>query len=136
MKKFIAILCCLITLFSTTAHAALPSDDDTIVSSMWDNIRNMTTTITKSSDTTAIANGIARKQTSASSIEGTLTVYEFKNGAWMFVTESHKSVTSGSLSISIEFAAQSGVKYKSVFDVIAYNGTEPEYASCEYEKTI
>ena len=134
MKKFIAILCCLISLFSITTHAALPPNDETIISPLWDNIRSMSTTITQATSSSAIANGIARKQTSATSIEGTLTVYALINGEWIFVEETQKSVTSGSLSVSLEFNVQRGITYKSVFEVIAYNGNTPEYASCEFEK--
>lgn len=68
-------------------------------------------------------------------IEGTLYVYEKVNGQWEYVDEAYKSKTVGTLGISFEFDAQSGVEYKAVFVVTAYTNGVAETETVENIKT-
>ena len=81
------------------------------------------------------AGASASKMSTASRIEGTLYVYERVNGEWVYVDEIYKSKTIGSLGMSIDFDAESGVEYKAVFVVTAYTNGVAETETVEYIKT-
>ena len=76
--------------------------------------------------------GIARKQTTASQIEGTVYLYKLVGDDWIYVDEWYDSKTRGTLAIGGDFACESGVAYKAVFVVTAYTGTTPETETVEY----
>lgn len=72
------------------------------------------------------AGGIAIKKSSASSVEGTLVVYKQNGNSWIYVDEAYKSVTRGTLGVSVDFVAESGVTYKAEWTVTAYTNGVPE----------
>jgi hypothetical protein len=82
----------------------------------------------------AIASGIASKQSTATSIEGTLTLYELEDDEWVEIGEWYNSKSRGTLAVSGEFTCESGVTYKAVFVVTAYTGTSAETETVEYTK--
>lgn len=81
------------------------------------------------------ATGVATKKSSASSIEGTLVVYEQNGNDWIKVDEAYKSVTRGSLAVQIDFVAESGVTYKAEWTVTAYTNGVGETVVIEDIKT-
>ena len=81
------------------------------------------------------ASGIAMKKSSASSIEGTLVVYKQSGSGWIYIDQAYKSVTRGTLGVSINFAAESGVTYKAVWTVTAYTNGVGETVVIEDIKT-
>ena len=81
------------------------------------------------------ATGTATKKSSASSIEGTLVVYEQCGNNWIKVDEVYKSVTRGSLAVQIDFVAVSGTTYKAVWTVTAYTNGVGETVVIEDIKT-
>lgn len=76
--------------------------------------------------------GIARKQTSASKIEGTVYVYKLVGDEWIYIDEWYDSKTRGTLAVGDTFPCESGVTYKAVFVVTAYVGTTSETETVEY----
>lgn len=81
------------------------------------------------------AGGVAIKKTSASRIEGTLIVYKQSGSGWIYIDQAYKSVTRGTLGVSINFAAESGATYKAVWTVTAYTNNIPETVVIEDIKT-
>lgn len=59
------------------------------------------------------------KKSTATKLEGTLTVYKMVGDDWVYVDSKSDSSTR-TLSIDFDFDAKSGVKYKAVADVTAY----------------
>ena len=133
-KKFIGtIFCCLILLSCTISAFASEIPGNSEVIPRWESIEYATVNIGFSN---GICNptGTAYKQTSATSIEGTLTLYKEVNGVWVYVDEWYKSTTRSTLAISGEINAISGVRYKAVFNVVAYTGSSSETYSTEFIK--
>ena len=138
MRKFSKALACIFLILtmvctsSITTFAALP--DDNTVEPQWDSISNISVDL-GFSGTEGNAVGVARKQSTATRIEGTLTVYkELANGEWELVDQVYGSKTVGSLGLGFYFTAEVGVRYKAVFTVTAYTGTTPETETFEYSE--
>ena len=140
MKKFsktlaaILLILTMICASSLTTLAALPEDNT--VEPQWDSISNIAMDLIFSG-TEGNATGLARKQSTATRIEGTLTVYkELSNGSWEMVDQVYGSKTVGTLGLGFYFEGEVGVQYKAVFEVTAYTGSTPEsetferYATC------
>lgn len=81
------------------------------------------------------ATGGARKQSTATNIEGTMTVYKLVNGSWVFVADGYAQKRVGTLIVSVDFYAEEGVTYKQVFEVTAYTGNDAETETVEYTET-
>ena len=98
---------------SVSAFAALPPDDGK-AELQWTSISSMSVDMVLD----------ARRQSTASSIEGTVTVYKLVGDTWEFVADAYKSTTRVTLAVSVDFEAESGYTYKAEFEVTAYtNGT-------------
>ena len=107
---------------SVSAFAALPPDDGK-AEIQWTSISFMNVDIVFDGSASQ-ASGMARRQSTASSIEGTVTVYKLVGDTWEFVADADKSTTRVSLGVSVDFEAESGYTYKAEFEVTAYtNGT-------------
>lgn len=76
--------------------------------------------------------GLASKQSTASTIEGTIYLYKLVDDEWIYIDEWYKGHPRGTLAISGDFVCESGVTYKAIFVVTAYTGTVPESETIEY----
>ena len=77
--------------------------------------------------------GTARKQSTAQSIVGTLYLYKWNGSEYEYITEaSGWRETPGTLAVSIDFEAESGVQYLAVWSVIAYTDDIGEDFTAEY----
>ena len=77
--------------------------------------------------------GTARKQSTAQSIVGELSLYKWNGSTYEYITEaSNWRATPGTLSVSIDFEAESGVQYLAVWMVIAYTNDIGEAHEMEY----
>ena len=85
--------------------------------------------------TSGNATGLARKQSTATNLEGVLTVYKLVNDSWIFVGDASGEKPVGTLRLSVDFYAESGVTYKAVFEVTAYTGSAAETETVDYIKT-
>ena len=101
---------------------SIPSDD--AIMPLWDSIA-VTTLDIDFDGNTSLVDGTARRQSTVTSIEGTVTVYYY-DGGWQYLDSWYGSTTRNSLAVGGEFDAVSGVQYKAVFEVTAYTGNTPE----------
>ena len=81
------------------------------------------------------ATGVARKQSTATNIEGTVTVYKQVGSDWVFVADGYAQKAVGTLFISVDFYAEAGATYKMVFEVTAYTGSAGETETVEHIET-
>ena len=81
------------------------------------------------------ASGTARKQSTADRIVGTLYLYKWNGATYEYITEVSGSKTVGTLGLSIDFEAESGVQYLAVLTVVAYTNNVGEEETIEYLKT-
>ncbi len=109
---------------SVSAFAALPPDDGK-AELQWTSISSMSVDMVLDGSASE-ASGVARRQSTASSIEGTVTVYKLVGDTWEFVADAYKSTTRVTLAVSVDFEAESGYTYKAEFEVTAYTNGTPE----------
>ena len=77
--------------------------------------------------------GTARRQSTAQSIVGTLYLYKWNGSEYEYITEaSGWREPLGTLSVSIDFEAESGVQYLAMWSVIAYTNDIGEEHTIEY----
>ena len=118
---------------SVSAIAALP--DTPTIEPQWESI-GYTSLNTTFDGTSGNSLGVARKKSTATSIEGTLTVYKQVGSSWVFVgSDSGSKTTVSSLILSVDFVCQSGVTYKSIMTITGYTGTSAESETFEVVKT-
>ena len=79
--------------------------------------------------------GTARKQSTASVIVGTVYLYKWNGSYYEYITEASGRKTVGTLAISIDFEAESGVQYLAIFTVVAYTNNIGEENTIEYLQT-
>ena len=139
MKKFfktlaaILLILTMICVSSVSTFAALPEDNT--VEPQWESILDVAIDMVFSG-TEGNAAGVARKQSTATRIEGTLTVYkEVSRGVWHGIDQVYGSKTVGSLGLGIDFTGEEGVRYKVIFEVTAYTGSTPETETFERIET-
>ena len=104
------------------------------VSPRWTSIANMHVDMAFVG-TEGNASAIARKQSTADVIVGTLFLYKWNGSYYEYMTEVSGRKTVGTLGLSIDFEAEVGVQYKAVFLVIAYTNDIGESETIEYLKT-
>ena len=135
MKKIVKL--CLLTLTSilvlslmtVSCFAAKPPT----VAPLWNNISEIDL-IVGISGNNGNATGPLIKQPGATRSEGTLTLYRQVGDNWIYVDSAYKSSTRG-LAVSIDFYAESGVRYKAVFEGTAYRGDVGESHTITRYKT-
>ena len=104
------------------------------VSPMWTSIANMQVGISFVG-TSGNATGIARKQSTAEVIVGTLYLYKWNGSTYEYMDEVSGRKTVGTLGLSIDFEAEVGVQYLAILDVVAYTNDIGEQDSVEFLKT-
>ena len=118
---------------SISTFAALP--DTPSIEPQWESI-GYTSLNTTFDGTSGNSLGVAAKKSTATSIEGTLTVYKQVGSSWVFVgSDSGSKTTVSSLILSVDFVCQSGVTYKSIMTITGYTGTSAESETFEVVKT-
>ena len=108
--------------------------EDAVIEPLWVGISSIDSNITFSNGV-GNAIGTLTKNSTASSMEATLTVYRWSGSQWVFVDSASGAKTRGTLMLSIDFNAVAGTKYKAVFDVTVYTNNVPESESINVEKT-
>lgn len=116
----------------TNIYAAIPCSNN--VQPRWTSI-SMIELEMSFDETSGNATGSARKQSTATSIEGTLVVYKQVGNSWVYVGEGYASKKVGTVNVSVDFVATANTTYKAVFTVTAYTGTSPETEIVEDIKT-
>ncbi|MBQ8401707.1 MAG: hypothetical protein IJX14_07255 [Clostridia bacterium] len=133
MKKWIAlsIAVCILIILSTGISAAIP---ETIIP-LWDNISQIKNEISFDG-TDALAKGTLYGKSGITSMSGVLTVYKQTDNGWEYVGSDTDTVESVLMTLKVDFTAESGGYYKSVFEVsvIRDGVSEPEtktiYRTC------
>lgn len=136
-KRAIAVIALVFTLitvwcFPMGAYAA--ENERTQIQPRWNSILSIDGDITFCG-TDGNATGMASKQSTASLIEGTLVLYRQSGDDWIYMDEDYNSKSRGTLAVSIDFEAVSGVTYKFEFTVTAYTNGVGETKTIEYSET-
>lgn len=118
--------------FSIPTFAAVKPEET--VSPQWTSIANMHVSMSFY-ENEGNATGIARKQSTADVIVGTLYLYKWNGSTYEYITEVSGSKTVGTLGLSIDFEAESGVQYRAVLFVVAYTNDIGEAETIEYLET-
>lgn len=120
----------LITLMGGSVYSALPVD----YSPQWNNILTMSNLLGFDGlDGNASASVYGKSGTTK--VEGTLTVYKQSGGTWEYIDSASETTTSKTyVSLSVDFDAESGEYYKSVFEAtVTKNGIEESETKYNYK---
>ena len=133
-KAIITVLLAAVLLCSLPASVLAVSNDAPTVSPRWVSIYTIDLDMAFV-DGEGVAAGIARKQSTATFIEGSLFMYKLVNGEWRFIYAWYNNAAVGTLGVEGHFACESGVTYKAIFEVTAYTNSESERHTVEYVET-
>ena len=131
IKSIISLSLAIIIACSLSIPAFASEVPEATVSPRWVSIANMDVDMTFVG-TAGNALGTARKQSTSESIVGTLTLYKWNGSTYEYITEASGWKTVGTLSVSIDFEAESGVQYLAVWMVVAYTDDIGEAHTMEY----
>ncbi|MBQ7358251.1 MAG: hypothetical protein IJW65_05910 [Clostridia bacterium] len=139
MKKTTRIITTLILAIALCVGASVSTfatDVETAaVQPRWVSIGHVSHEMTFSDAGNGNVTAVAMKQSTATSIEATLTLYKKIGSYYYFVDSVSGSKTIGSVALSIDFPCTSGVTYKSVLMVTAYTGSDAESEMFEVIRT-
>lgn len=128
----LALAIIMICSFSIPTFAAVKPEGT--VSPRWTSIANMHISMAFDGTEGNVA-GTARKQSTADVIVGTLFLYKWNGSTYEYMTEVSGRKTVGTLGLSIDFEAESGVQYLAVLTVVAYTNNIGEAETIEYLET-
>ena len=131
MKSIISLSLAIIMACSLSIPAFASEAPEATVSPRWVSIANMNVDMAFC-ENDGNATGTARKQSTAQSIVGTLYLYKWNGSEYEYITEASGWKTVGTLSVSIDFEAESGVQYLAVWTVVAYTDDIGEAHTMEY----
>ena len=129
----VLLVAVLLSSFAFAVPASASDNERTMVSPRWVGISSVNVELTFSATGSAV--GTLTKNSSASLMEATLTVYRQSGSQWVFVDSVSGSKTRGVLALGVDFDAVAGTRYKAVFDVTVYTNNVPEHDSVTVEKT-
>ena len=134
IKAILSLCLSLIMLCSLTVPTFAAQKEGSTVAPQWTSIFTMDVDLGYVG-TDGCAAGSARKQSTASHINGHLYVYKWTGSTWEYVGHAEGSKTVGTLGLVVDFVAEVGVQYKAVLTVIAYTNGIGEWESIECHKT-
>ncbi len=134
MKAIISFSLALLMLYSLTVPVFAAKNEEPTVQPRWTSIATMDLDMTFVGNQ-GNASATARKQSTASHIEGLLYVYKWTGSTWQYVGEASGSKTVGTLGLSVDFVGEPGVQYKAVFYAGAYTNGISEWETIECLKT-
>lgn len=134
IKTIISLSLAIIMVCSASIPVFAAENPEETVSPRWTSIANMHVDMAFVG-TEGNASAIARKQSTADVIVGTLFLYKWNGSTYEYMTEVSGRKTVGTLGLSIDFEAESGVQYLAVLTVVAYTNNIGEEETIEYLKT-
>ena len=135
MKKLMSLILAMLmmSVFVVSASAAVVAPGET-VTPYWNNISSITVEVSFPNGTGSATVDVSRVYGVTTSIEGTLTLYKYVNGDWVYM-DSTSGSSERALGLELYFDAVGGTTYKAVADITAYSSTESESASISDTET-
>ena len=134
IKTIISLSLVILMVCSSSMHIFAAQMPEDTISPRWTSILTMDVDMSFVG-TQGNAIGVARKQSTADSIVGTLFLYKWNGTTYEYIDEVSGFKTVGTLGLSIDFVAEVGVQYKVVLEVIAYTNDHGEYEAITYYET-
>ena len=111
------------------------SEEENVIMPRWSILYFMDLDIVFPAEGEGIVVGTATGQSNVTSLEGTIRLYEYVDGKWMFMESFSNTSTYRSLGVEGYFEPVRGRAYKAYFYVTAYSADDAERTYCNYEKT-
>lgn len=134
IKVIISLSLAVIMLCSLTVTAFAVETEEPEIQPRWTSIATMDLDMAFVGNE-GVASATARKQSTASRIEGVLSVFKWTGSRWEFIGDASGSKTVGTLGLSVYFECEQGVQYKAVFTVLAFTNGVAEDETIEYLET-
>ena len=134
LKAIITLSLVLVTICSLTVPAFAAPKEDTSIQPRWTSIATMDLCMSFVGNDGNVT-GIARKQSTASNIVGTLYLYKWNGSYYEYMDEVSGSKSVGTLCLEINFDCEVGVQYLGILTVVAYTNNVGEEETIEYLET-
>ena len=134
IKAIISLSLVILMVCSSSMHIFAAQMPEDTISPRWTSIWTMDVDMSFVG-TQGNAVGVARKQSTADRIVGTLYLYKWNGSTYEYMDEVSGFKTVGTLGLSIDFVAEVGVQYKAVLEVVAYTDGHGEYEAITYYET-
>ena len=134
IKAIISLSLAIIMLCPLSVPVFAAESEETAVTPRWTSIATMDVDMSFVG-VKGNATATARKQSTASHIVGTLTLYKWNGTMYEYMDEVSGSARVGTLALEIDFISSPGVQYKAVLEVVAYTNNVGEYESIYYCET-
>lgn len=134
IRSVISLSLVIVMLCSLSIPVFAAQKPEETVSPNWTSISNMKIDMAFVG-TQGCVNGTARKQSTASNIMGTLTLFKWNGTEYEYMDEISGSKSIGTLSVCIEFEAEVGVQYKAIWVVGAFTNGISEWHTIQYLET-
>ena len=134
IKAIISLSLAIVLLCSLAIPVFAAKKEEATAQPRWIGIAIMNVTLNFVGDE-GCATATARKNSTASRIEGTLRVYKKVGSSWIEIESASGSKTVGTLALVVDFACEKGVEYKAVWEVCAYTNGTGEWNTEEFRKT-
>lgn len=135
IKALLSISLALIMIGSLTVPICAAQKEETTVQPLWTSIASMDVDMAFVGNEGCAA-ATARKQSTASSIEGVLYVFKWTGSTWEVVGHDEGSKSVGTLGLVVYFTAEVGVQYKAMLRVVAFTNGIGEVESIECHETF
>ncbi len=129
MKKTISLTLAILMLFSFSATAADIGENE--IQPLWNYMNGVEYDFTISSGDGNAWIMVKRSTGITTKIEASIAIYE-QVGSYWFLVDGDYTESTQSVDLEVTIPTESGKKYKAVFEVVAYSGTNSE----TFEDTI
>lgn len=126
IKIFLSLFLSLMMICTLTLPALAAQPEESTVQPRWTSIATMEVDMSFLGSQ-GNASATARKQSTASHIEGTLYVYKKVGSDWVYIGHTEGSKSVGTLGLSVDFVCEIGVQYKAVLTVCAFTNGKGEW---------
>ena len=133
IKVVISLFLILILLCSLSVPVFAAQKEEATVEPRWTSIATMDVALGFVGNE-GCATATARKNPSASHIEGTLYVYKKVGSSWVEIGNTWGTKTVGTLGLSVDFVCETGVEYKAVLTVCAFTNGISEWETEEIQR--
>ena len=135
VKSFVFVLTAILIASSIVPINAFAEDEQISVMPRWSILLFMDLDIVFPAEGEGIVSASATGHSNVTSLEGTIRLYEYVNGTWVFMESFSNTSTYRSIVVDGTFETVRGRSYKAYFYITAYSVDDAERSYCKLEKT-
>ena len=134
-KSVVLVLTAILIILSILSTNVFAEEGQPSVTPRWSILYYMDLDIVFPAEGEGIVSASATGQSNVTSLEGTIRLYEYVNGTWVFMESFSNTSTYRSIVVDGTFETVRGRSYKAYFYITAYSVDDAERSYCKLEKT-